>query len=54
MSRGDIASFLGVKLETISRTFSAFQRRGFLEVSGRHVRTTDLAGLKSAYGLRLR
>ena len=54
MSRGDIASFLGVKLETISRAFSAFQRRGFLEVSGRHVRLTDLEGLKSAYGLRLR
>lgn len=54
MSRGDIASFLGVKLETISRTFSAFQKRGFLEVSGRHVRITDLEGLKSAYGLRLR
>lgn len=54
MSRGDIASFLGVKLETISRTFSSFQKRGFLEVSGRHVRITDLEGLKSAYGLRLR
>lgn len=54
MSRGDIASFLGVKLETISRAFSAFQKRGFLEVSGRHVRITDLEGLKSAYGLRLR
>lgn len=54
MSRGDIASFLGVKLETISRTFSAFQKRGFLEVSGRHLRITDLEGLESAYGLRLR
>ncbi|HEY0887826.1 MAG TPA: helix-turn-helix domain-containing protein [Ramlibacter sp.] len=54
MSRGDIASFLGVKLETISRTFSSFQKRGFLEVSGRHVRITDLEGLKSGYGLRLR
>lgn len=54
MSRGDIASFLGVKLETISRTFSSFQKRGFLEVSGRHVRITDLEGLKRAYGLRLR
>lgn len=54
MSRGDIASFLGLKLETISRAFSAFQKRGFLQVSGRHVRIVDLDGLKSAYGLRLR
>lgn len=54
MSRGDIASFLGVKLETISRTFSAFQKRGFIEAHGRHLRITDLEGLKRGYGLRLR
>ena len=53
MSRGDIASFLGVKLETISRTFSLFQRRGFIEKRGRDIRITDLEGLRSAYDLRI-
>lgn len=54
MSRGEIASFLGVKVETISRTLGLFQRRGFIEVHGRHVRITDLDGLQRAYDLRLR
>lgn len=54
MTRGEIASFLGVTLETVSRTFSLFQRRGFVRVNVRHVRITDLEGLQSAYDLRLR
>jgi CRP/FNR family transcriptional regulator len=54
MSRGDIASFLGVKLETISRTFSLFERRGFIEKQGRNIRLTDFEGLRSAYDLRIR
>lgn len=54
MTRGEIASFLGVTLETISRTFSSFQRRGFIEVNLRHIRITDLEGLQREYDLRLR
>lgn len=54
MSRGDIASFLGLKLETISRAFSAFHKRGLIEAHGRRVRITDLEGLQRGYGLRLR
>jgi CRP/FNR family transcriptional regulator, anaerobic regulatory protein len=54
MSRGDIASFLGVTLETISRTFSLFERRGLIEKQGRNIRIADLDGLRSAYDLRIR
>ena len=48
MTRAEIGSYLGLKLETVSRTFSEFQRARLLEVDKRHVRVTDLAGLKRA------
>jgi CRP/FNR family transcriptional regulator, anaerobic regulatory protein len=54
MSRGEIASFLGVTLETISRTFSLLQRRGFIAKQGRRIRLIDLDGLRAAYDLRIR
>ena len=34
-----------MKLETVSRTFSAFQQQRLLEVDKRHIRITDLDGL---------
>ena len=45
MQRQDIASFLGMTLETVSRSFSAFQRDGLVEVQGRSIRLLDPAGL---------
>lgn len=33
MRRGDIGDFLGLRLETVSRTFSAFRQRGWLSMS---------------------
>ena len=45
MSRADIGSHLGMKLETVSRTFSAFQQQGLLEVDKRHIRIVDAAAL---------
>ncbi len=45
MSRAEIGSYLGMKLETVSRTFSAFQHQGLLEVDKRHIRILDLDGL---------
>ena len=47
MTRRDIGSYLGLKLETVSRTFSALQRRRLIRIRQRHVRILDLAGLKS-------
>ncbi|WP_231402467.1 fumarate/nitrate reduction transcriptional regulator Fnr [Caenimonas aquaedulcis] len=53
MSRAEIGSYLGMKLETVSRTFSAFQQRGLLEVDKRHIRILDLAGLSRALDMRI-
>lgn len=53
MTRADIGSYLGMKLETVSRTLSAFQLRRLLEVDKKHVRIVDHEGLTAAFGLRL-
>ena len=53
MSRAEIGSYLGMKLETVSRTFSAFQKERLLEVDKRHIRITDLEGLKRAFDTRV-
>lgn len=45
MTRGDIASFLGLTLETVSRTFSDLQQQRLLEVDRRHILISDLDGL---------
>ncbi|MDE1949265.1 MAG: fumarate/nitrate reduction transcriptional regulator Fnr [Burkholderiales bacterium] len=47
MTREEIGSYLGLKLETVSRTFSKFQDDGLLEVKQRHIRILDAAGLQS-------
>ncbi len=49
MSRAEIGSYLGMKLETVSRTFSAFQQQRLLEVDKRHIRILDLEGLTHAF-----
>ncbi|MFM2328078.1 MAG: hypothetical protein RLZZ494_181 [Pseudomonadota bacterium] len=46
MTREEIGSYLGLKLETVSRTFSKFQDEGLLEVKQRHIRILDQAGLQ--------
>lgn len=46
MTREEIGSYLGLKLETVSRTFSKFQESGLLEVKQRHIRVLDEAGLR--------
>jgi CRP/FNR family transcriptional regulator len=45
MSRGEIGSYLGLNLETVSRTFSLLQQRGLVEVAGRHVLLRDRPAL---------
>ena len=52
MSRAEIGSYLGMKLETVSRTFSAFQQQGVLEVDKRHIRIADMHGLSQALDVR--
>jgi CRP/FNR family transcriptional regulator, anaerobic regulatory protein len=46
MSRADIASYLGLTLETVCRNFSVFQKSGLLKVEQRHVRIVNLPGLR--------
>lgn len=53
MSRAEIGSYLGMKLETVSRTFSAFQHQRLLEVDKKHVRIVDLEGLARAFEMRV-
>lgn len=53
MSRAEIGSYLGLKVETVSRTFSLFQQQGLLVVDKKHVRILDLDRLASALELRV-
>jgi len=46
MTREEIGSYLGLKLETVSRAFSHFQEDGLLEVKQRDIRIVDSAGLR--------
>jgi CRP/FNR family transcriptional regulator, anaerobic regulatory protein len=46
MTREEIGSYLGLKLETVSRTFSKFQDDGLLEVKQRQIRIVDQSGLQ--------
>jgi CRP/FNR family transcriptional regulator len=46
MTREEIGSYLGLKLETVSRTFSKFVEEGTVEVKQRHVRILDTAALQ--------
>jgi CRP/FNR family transcriptional regulator, anaerobic regulatory protein len=45
MMRVDIGSYLGMKLETVSRTFTAFQQQGLLKVDKKHVKLLELEAL---------
>ncbi len=52
MTRDEIGSYLGLKLETVSRLFSKFQADGLMEVNQKHVRIADIAGLERLHGTR--
>ena len=47
MTRDEIGSYLGLKLETVSRLFSQFQKDGLIEVEQKHVRILDIAGVEA-------
>lgn len=46
MTRDEIGSYLGMKLETVSRTFSKFSDEGIIEVKQRYVRIINPDALK--------
>jgi CRP/FNR family transcriptional regulator len=47
MTREEIGSYLGLKLETVSRLFSAFQKDDLIDVQQKHVRIVSIEGLES-------
>ncbi len=47
MTREEIGSYLGLKLETVSRAFSKFQEEGYIAVQQKHIRILNVAGLKA-------
>jgi CRP/FNR family transcriptional regulator len=46
MTREEIGSHLGLKLETVSRLFSRFAEEGLIEVQGRAIKLCDRIGLQ--------
>ncbi|HFC8517212.1 TPA: fumarate/nitrate reduction transcriptional regulator Fnr [Neisseria weaveri] len=46
MSREEIGSYLGLKLETVSRTLSKFHQEGWISVEHKHIRILDAQVLK--------
>ena len=48
MSREDIASYLGIVIETVSRTLSKLQDDGIIAVAGRQIRILDRTRLDAA------
>jgi CRP/FNR family transcriptional regulator, anaerobic regulatory protein len=49
MTREEIGSYLGMKLETVSRTFSKFSEDGIIEVKQRYVRIIQPDALKKIF-----
>ena len=50
MPRQDIANYLGMAVETVSRLFAAFQSDGIIEVDRRHITIIDMVRLKTIVG----
>lgn len=46
MSRVDIGNYLGLAVETVSRTFMTFHRNNIINLDGRNVTITDMDALK--------
>ena len=46
MTREEIGSYLGMKLETVSRTFSKFAEDGIIDVKQRHVQIKNVDALR--------
>lgn len=47
MSREEIGSYLGLKLETVSRIFSRFQHEGWVKVDHKHIRLIQPQALQA-------
>jgi CRP/FNR family transcriptional regulator len=52
MTRGEIASYLGLKIETVCRLISRFQAEGLIQVQGRAIKLLDLPAWRRIAGRR--
>jgi CRP/FNR family transcriptional regulator, anaerobic regulatory protein len=50
MTREEIGSYLGLKLETVSRALSHFQAQGLLAVQNKHLRILKIDSLREMVG----
>jgi CRP/FNR family transcriptional regulator len=50
MTREEIGSYLGLKLETVSRVFSRFQNDGLIAVQQKHIRILNIPKLRTIVG----
>ncbi|SFP75101.1 CRP/FNR family transcriptional regulator, anaerobic regulatory protein [Nitrosomonas cryotolerans] len=53
MTREEIGSYLGLKLETVSRAFSKLQEEKILTVDNKYIQISDIKRLKSKIGISL-
>ncbi len=51
MTRRDIADYLGMAMETVSRSFSSLQKKGIVALQGRNTQINDVDGLLEIAGL---
>ena len=51
MTRGDIANYLGLTVETVSRLLGRFQKSDLIEVDGKYIRILDLPLLARLAGV---
>ena len=49
MTRDEIGSYLGLKLETVSRALSQFQDKGLIKVNLRSIAIVDMPGLRALF-----
>jgi len=49
MTRDEIGSFLGLKLETVSRVCSMFHRDGLIDIQQKQVSIADMEGLERVF-----
>lgn len=54
MTREEIGSYLGMTLETVSRTLSKLQKRGLIEMHGRAVKIVDFDSLQQLQAREVR
>jgi CRP/FNR family transcriptional regulator len=50
MTREEIGSYIGLKLETVSRVFSKFQDEGLISVQNKYIQLKDAGALKAVIG----